>query len=352
MIGKTLVLSRALLLSFVRDKASVFFSVVFPFLFLVLFGGVFDFGGSRTELVAVGDVPVLDGPVVERYADVLDVTRSDDRADALQQVADGDVAAAVEQQGDEVVVHFSRVDAIAAGTTQGLLSAIVGEANQEASGRPPRYALSFEQVEDESLDQIQYVLPGLLGWAVATSGAFAAAMSLVIWRRSKLLRRLRLAPVPVAAVVSARVLVSLGVALVQAAIFIGAGVAVFGLQLTGSWWMAVPVVVAATLAFLSIGMFAGAVARSEEATVALVNLVILPMAFLSGSFIPLDAAPSWIRTVSVVLPLTHANEGMLDTMVRGQAWTAALPQIAILLAFAAAFALLATRCFSWRSESD
>jgi hypothetical protein len=31
------------------------------------------------------------------------------------------------------------------------------------------------------------------------------------------------------------------------------------------------------------------------------------------------------------MPLTHANNAMLDTMVRGQAWTAALPHIGLLL---------------------
>ena len=46
--------------------------------------------------------------------------------------------------------------------------------------------------------------------------------------------------------------------------------------------------------------------------------MVLPMAFLSGSFFPLDAAPAWLQAVSNVLPLKHLNDGMLDVMVRGE----------------------------------
>ena len=61
-------------------------------------------------------------------------------------------------------------------------------------GRPPAFQLSAQQVEDKSLKPIQYLTPGLLGWAIASGGAFGAALTLVGWRKNKLLRRLRLAP--------------------------------------------------------------------------------------------------------------------------------------------------------------
>jgi ABC-2 type transport system permease protein len=48
------------------------------------------------------------------------------------------------------------------------------------------------------------------------------------------------------------------------------------------------------------------------------NLIVLPMAFLAGSFIPLDVAPGWLKGVSHVLPQRYLNEGMLDVMVRGK----------------------------------
>ncbi len=48
------------------------------------------------------------------------------------------------------------------------------------------------------------------------------------------------------------------------------------------------------------------------------------MAFLSGSFFPLDGAPQWLKVVSHLLPLRYLNDGMLDVMVRGEGPGAAL----------------------------
>src|SRR5688572_21282952 len=51
----------AILKGFARDRAAVFFALVFPLMFLVLFGGVFNFdGGSRLEVIQVGDVTLVD----------------------------------------------------------------------------------------------------------------------------------------------------------------------------------------------------------------------------------------------------------------------------------------------------
>jgi ABC-2 type transport system permease protein len=54
-------LSRAILLGFLRDRAAVFFAIVFPLMFLVLFGGIFNESSSpKVDLIEVGSVPLLD----------------------------------------------------------------------------------------------------------------------------------------------------------------------------------------------------------------------------------------------------------------------------------------------------
>ena len=114
-----------------------------------------------------------------------------------------------------------------------------------------------------------------------------------------------------------------------------------------SWSMAVPLLVTGTLSFMALGLLAGAVTRSTEGTVNAANFVVLPMAFLSGSFFPLDAAPQWLQTVSQALPLRHLNEGMLDVMVRGEGPSAALAPIGVLALFAVVVTLVAARLFRW-----
>jgi ABC-2 type transport system permease protein len=177
---------------------------------------------------------------------------------------------------------------------------------------------------------------------------FGAALTLVTWRQKKILRRLRLSPVSTASIVGARVGVSIVIALVQTAIFLGVAlIPFFGLRLSAYWWMSIPLIVVGTVAFLSIGLLAGSFSKTPEAASAVANLIVLPMAFLSGAFFPLEGAPGWLHTISQAMPLRHLVDGMLAVMVRGQGPSAVLPQIGILLAFAVVVSAIAVALFRW-----
>lgn len=345
-------LTKAMLLGYVRDRASLVFTILFPLLFLFLFGGLFgNREPVRLRVLSVGEVVVLsDAPAAtrERLDEVLQVEPAASLESAVAAVAGGEYAAAIEQHGDQVVVHFSAADQVRAGTVFGVMQAVVQQANLDETGTPPRFSVATEQVEDRSLKAIQYLTPGLLGWAVATAATFGGALTLVAWRRRMILRRLRLAPIGTASIVLARVGVTVGIALLQTSIFLSvAKLPLFGLQLSGDWWMSIPLVLAAALAFLAVGQLAGAIAKTEEAAGIFTNLFVLPMAFLSGSFFPLDNAPSWLRTFSQVLPLRHLNNAMLDVMVRDQPALSVLPELGLLLGFAAVVSLVAIRFFRW-----
>lgn len=331
--------SLALVRGFLRDRASLFFTLLFPLMFLVLFATLLESSSSpRVELVQIGDVPVFDelpAEAREEFGSSFDVTLADDRAAALARVRAGDADVAVEMDGRTVVAHYTATDQVRAGIVRGTLAYFVQGANQAATGEPARFQLRAESVEDESLVPIQYFTPGLLGWAVATSAAFGAAATLQGWRQTKLLRRLQLSPAPAAAIVSARIVVTVLIALMQMTVFLVIGTWWFGLQLTGSWWLGVPLLVAGTLSFMALGLLAGAVSRTQEGAVNLANFFVLPMAFLSGSFFSLDAAPAALQAVSWAMPLRHLNEGMTDLMVRGQGLSAIWAPLAYVLGFGA-----------------
>jgi len=344
-------LSRAMFLGFVRDRAALIFSILLPVLFLVFFGSIYkSTSAPKISLIEVGRVQLLRqaeraDPGLRR---VLTITPGDSLSAALAAVRKGSKDAAVMERGDRLVVRYSIADPTKAGLVNSVLGSIVQAANQAASGRPPTFALAASQVEDKSLKPIQYVTPGLLGWALASGAAFGAALTLVGWRQNKLLRRLRLAPVSTRSIVAARIGISVAIGLIQLAVFLGiATLPYFGLKLTAAWWMAIPLVICGILAFMSIGLLVGAVAKTQQAATSIANLVILPMAFLGGAFIPLDFAPAWIRQASYVMPLRYLVTGMQDVMARGEGPASALPAIGILLGFTAVVGAIAVRVFRW-----
>jgi ABC-2 type transport system permease protein len=339
-------LSLAMFKGFVRNKTNLFFTFLFPLMFLLVFGLLFrDIGAAKTKIAVVGD-----GPVLSALANTgaVDMQRTSSADEAVKMVRNGDVPAAVVEQGDSVQLRFAASDQVKAGTVVGLVGGVVDQANLAATGQPPTLRLDAQQVEDTSLKAIQYITPGILSWSVATSAMFGAALSLVSWRRKQVLRRIRLSPVRPATVLLSRLLVTIGVALLQAVLFVGiASTPAFGLKLSGQWWLGLVVLVISTLAFFALGILAGSFTKTEEAATAVSNVIVLPMAFLSGTFFPIDAAPKWLQTVSNVLPLRHANDAMLDVLVRGKGFDALVMPLSILLGFTIVVGAIAARLFKW-----
>jgi ABC-2 type transport system permease protein len=351
-LGALRSLSRAMFLGYIRDRTALVFTLLIPVMFLVLLGSIYKSSGTpKLSVLEVGQVPLIDQARAAspgQLGKVLTVKHASDLAAALADVRKGNDDAAVQQQGSQLIVHYSVADPTTAAITNSVFSSIVQQANLAASGGSPTYQLTAAQVEDKSLKAIQYLAPGLLGWAIASGAAFGAAITLVGWRKDKLLRRLRLAPVSTSSVVLARIGMSVAIAIVQMFVFIAiATTPYFGLKLTASWWMAIPVVIAGTLAFMSIGLLVGAVSRTQQAATSIANLIILPMAFLGGAFVPLNFAPNWIREVSYVLPLRYLVVGVQNVMARGLGPASALPAIAVLLGFSAVLTVIAIRVFRW-----
>ncbi len=301
-------------------------------------------GASATSLGVVGDGPVISA----QPGEVVDAVPYDSVEEAVAAVEAGDLPGALVEQGGEVTLYFAASDQVQAGTVQQVVAAVVNCANLAATGAPPAITLTAQRVESDEFTPIQFLAPGILSWGVATSAAFGAALTLVAWRKRQVLRRLRLSPAPVWTIVGARVGVSLLVTLMQAVLFLGVALLpAFGLELSGRWWLALPILLCGTCSFLAVGLLVGALAKTEESASAMANFVVLPMAFLSGIFFDLSAAPAWMRAASKVLPLGWMNDGIADVLVRdagiGAVWLPCL----LLPGFAVAVGAAATRFFRW-----
>ena len=80
------------------------------------------------------------------------------------------------------------------------------------------------------------------------------------------------------------------------------------------------------------------------------NFVVLPMAFLSGIFFDLSAAPAWMQAASKVLPLGWMNDGIADVVVRDASIGAVWLPCLVLLGFAVVVGVAATRFLRWESR--
>lgn len=343
-------LSKAAFKGFVRDKAALFWTIMFPLMFLVIFGLLFnDDGGNKIELGVVGEGPIIITALEKTGA--VELKKLGSEQEALEQVKAGDLPGYVAQNGNDITLRYAASDQAQAGVIQRLVYGAVAEFNVAATNQPPTFEVNAQRVEDESLKPIQFLTPGLLSWAVAMGAVFGSALTLVMWRKNQVLRRLRLAPVAPVTILSSRLAVAIGTAFVQAAVFILiALLPIFGLQLSGQWWLAIPLIMLGTLAFFAIGMLVGAFTKTEEAAAGAANLIVLPMAFLSGAFFPIDQTPDWLQKVSMVFPMRHLNDGLSAVLVRGQGIEALAVPALVLVGFALVVGFIASRVFKWEDS--
>ncbi|NTU43418.1 MAG: ABC transporter permease, partial [Nitrospirales bacterium] len=85
--------------------------------------------------------------------------------------------------------------------------------------------------------------------------------------------------------------------------------------------------------FANMGVITGMVTRSHEDTATYANFFIVPMAFFSGTFFPVDRMPGALKSVIYLLPLTHTN-----ILIRRETLDAeGLISLCVLLAYTAVF---------------
>ncbi|MGF1429236.1 ABC transporter permease [Kitasatospora sp. LaBMicrA B282] len=204
---------------------------------------------------------------------------------------------------------------------------------------------------DGGLSYINYIAPGVLSWGIGNAAVFGVAFTLMHWRRDDLLRLIWRTPTPLGSVLGARYLVALGTGLVQALLFVVVALTAFGLRVHSGWPLALPVLVLGTTAFAALGLLVGTFTDTPEAVAAVANCLMVPMAFLSGAFYPIDLMPGWLRALSRVLPLRYFDEGVTDAFGgRGGVGTPLL-DCAALVGFTVLFAVAAGRLFRWSNRT-
>ena len=100
------------------------------------------------------------------------------------------------------------------------------------------------------------------------------------------------------------------VALAQAALAVALSVGLLGLDVTGPTWLLAIVAVVDAVLGSALGLFVSAFAQTEFQAVQFMPAVVIPQLLLCGLFVPRDALPDVLRTISDVLPLSYAVDAM------------------------------------------
>ena len=363
-------LTRANIRSFVRDRTALFWTLAFPVIFILLFGAIFSGNGGTTYNVgwvdqdgtaasaglrqAFGQVPLLkleDGSLeASRQAmqkgDLSGIIVVPAGVGAAVATASGGSGAAGSAAPAMLEVYTDPSQQTASQTIRQVASQVVASLNVTLTGRSPALAITDRTLQTQDLTSAAFLVPGILGMALMQLGVFGA-VPLVAQREKLILKRLGATPLPRWTLVGSNVILRLLIGLVQAVLIMGIGVAVFGVQVLGSLWVLAALVVLGALSFISIGYVVAAFARTEEAANGIVQVIQFPMMFLSGVFFPIEIMPSVLRPVATLLPLTYLGDALRQVMVSGSAFAPLPVDVAVLVGWFLVCLTISARFFRW-----
>ncbi len=191
------------------------------------------------------------------------------------------------------------------------------------------------------------LLSGLIGYGAANTAFAGLAIILVGRRESGVLKRLRATPLPPATYIAAVLLSTLATFALQTVALVALGRLAFGASLPANPLGLAGAVVLGALAFAGLGVGAAALIRSAEGVSAVVNVIVLPMAFLSGSFGPTADFPAFLQAVADVLPLTYFLDVVDGVYLRGDSLFADPGALAVVVAWGVAGLVVALARFGW-----
>ena len=215
---------------------------------------------------------------------------------------------------------------------------------------PIVFLLLLGSVYDGTIDGYEasdLLLVGLLGYGAANTAFAGLAIMLVIRRESGLLKRIRSTPLPAATYLTAALVSMLVVFLLQSLVMFAIGISVFGADGPGDLVSLLAVMLLGVASFAGMGLGTAALIRSADGASAVINLILLPMAFISGSFVPTQEYPEWLQKLGDFLPLKHLIDLLRGVYLDGKPIWDAPGSAAVLAAWGLAGAIVAWRRFGW-----
>lgn len=170
-----------------------------------------------------------------------------------------------------------------------------------------------DEIEGLGVTTAQFFAPGLAAFAAVSASYTNLAIGTAISRDNGILKRVRGTPLPPWIYIAGRIGSSIYLGAVAVVIMMGVAVAFYGVSVYGRTLPAVIVTFLVGVgAFAALGMLVAAIAPNGDSTPAITNATLLPVAFISDIFIPLDDPPGWMEALGNFFPLKHFAEPFRD----------------------------------------
>ena len=350
-----------------RDRLALFFTFLFPLIFLFVFGGIF--GHDQNVSFSVAIINHSSAPFAKQFVSQATSSKQTllkvDKEIKTLTVADekmgrGELDATIELPADfgtikpgqlfpsgQAIVHYTQNSEQAAQTLASVIQGQFQIMNAKFVAVVTPFTVKTKQSNALSLSRFDYTFTGLLGFSILGMGIFGPMNVFPELKKMGILRRLHTTPLRVWQYFLAFMMGQAVVGLMAIGVMFVIAMLVFHLKVVGNY-----LELAAFLAFgittiLGIGLGLGGWAKNERQVAPLANIIVFPMMFLSGTFFPRYLMPEWLQNITAYMPLTPIIDGARLIATEGKHLIDLGPQLGVMAVWLVIVYVIAFRVFRW-----
>ena len=342
---------------FFRRKSSIFWSLFFPVVTMLVFGNANILGYSAPN---VGLIDYANTDNSRLITESLKQSKSTEiqlllsENEAIELLTKGSIASYItinssyNNSESEIIITTRKDDFAEKEVVSNLINSVMLE-NKNSLEELSNIKSNIADINYQGYKG--FIIPGIAAMAIMQNGIFSVVFTLLSYKNQGVLRRLQATPISPSHFIVGHLISRVTIIILQTFLLLIMGVFILGVSIgQGSIMAWINILLLSLLGgvlFLSIGLAISSLAPSEDSAPALANLVTFPMLFLSGVFFPIDFLPKFVGYVSNILPLTHLAQGIRLSALYGNSTLTTLPQIGItVLWLAIAFSICAFT-FKW-----
>jgi len=353
-------ISKYSLLAMLRSPTSIVFSLLFPIIFITVFGSMVD----QTPVMKIAIAPGSDtaGVIYTAIKKISSIKiqnglSSTGQTEALKK---GRIAAILNITADNSttpIPHYT-IGLQTAGAPQGsidmlkvLLNAAIDNINQKVFPQDPSVAsLKVTKIPGRVYRSIDFILPGQLGFSLLMAGIYGSSFLLFSLREGLVLKRLRSTPVRRRSIIMGEMLSRLFFHIISFIIMVALGYFAFQFTLMNGFATFMEMLVFSLFGlviFMSIGFIISGVVQNENSISPIANTVVLPQILLCGLFFPIESYPHWLQQFCDILPLTLFVDGLRKIAFEGaHIWQMPM-KVGGLILWSLIIVPLSVRSFRW-----
>lgn len=349
---------------FFRDRLAIFFTVLFPLIFLFVFGSFsssnsgnvsFDvavINQSKTATAEQFNKQISSSKVFKVNQTIKSVDQAKDKISKNQ--LDGIIILPANfgetPQGSttptgKAVVMYGASSAVTGQALTTILDGAFKKSNSEATQTP--FTVSAQPINEKRLTAFDYTFAGLLGFSIVGIGIFGPMNVFPELKKQGILRRLHTTPLKVWQYFMSTMFSQAATGAVAIAVQFAVAITVFHLKIDGNLLAISLFIIYSIFMILGIGLAIGGWAKNERQAAPLGNIIVFPMLFLSGTFFPRYAMPQWLQSVSDYLPLTPVIDGIRQLTTEGKTLFQVGPELLLITVWFIIIYFIAFRVFKW-----